>query len=289
MRFLDTMHTLFEMANRVRDPERSPGGSPAIQGLVPAVDSACRILNALVQAPPPGLTLTELAHDVGISKSTAHGLLATLRANGFVQREAGSRGYQLGGALVTLGAIAARQMRAAALLGERLPMLAGEHGLTFALAQVTGYGDAQVTNSAYPPSDVHVGLTLGSRYGVFDGAIGKCLLAALDPAEADQMIRASVIPHHTDLTIVEPEALVEEIEAVRARGWGASEGELKENHAVAATLCGSSGRAELILFALGFPGQLGSERIAAIGAVLREAITATLDTLGLGAHGRPWP
>jgi DNA-binding IclR family transcriptional regulator len=169
------------------------------------------------------------------------------------------------------------------LLSERLPGLAGEHGLSFALAQVTATGDAQVTDCAYPPSDVHVGLTLGSRYGFFDGAIGKCLLAALDPAQAERIIRSSVVPRHTDRTIVEPDALLDEIETVRARGWGASEGELKENYAVAAALSGASGRAELILFAVGFAGQLTSDRIAIIGDVLREAIAATLAALGLPA------
>jgi DNA-binding IclR family transcriptional regulator len=267
------------MMNAVQRDERQRGTT--ISGYVRAVDSACRILLALVHANPPGLTLTELARNVGLSKSTAHGLLATLRANGLVRREEGSRSYRLGGALIMLGGVAAAQIRAATLLGERLPQLAREHGLTFAVAHVTGDGDAQVINSAYPASDVHVGLTLGSRYGMFDGAIGKCLLAALEPSEADQIVRTSPIPRRTDKTITDPEALLVEIQAVRARGWAASEGELKENHAVAATLRGTSGRAELVLLAVGFPSQLGSERIPAIGAVLLESIAATLDAIGL--------
>jgi DNA-binding IclR family transcriptional regulator len=180
-----------------------------------------------------------------------------------------------------LGGVAAGQVRAATLLGERLPHLAREHGLTFAVAQVTGDGEAQIINSAYPASDVHVGLTFGSRYGLFDGALGKCLLAALEPAEADQIVRTSSIPRHTDKTITDPDALLEEIDAVRARGWAASEGELKENYAVAATLRGASGRPELALFAVGFPSQLGSERVPRIGAVLCETIAAALQASGL--------
>jgi IclR family acetate operon transcriptional repressor len=267
------------MANLVQRAELplEPPGT----GLVPAVNSACRILDALLHAEPPGLTLTELARSVGLSKSTAHGLLATLLANRLIRREEGSRRYQLGGALITLGGVAAGQLHAASLLGERLPQLAREHALTFALAQVTQNGDAQIIKSAYPDSDVHVGLTFGSRYGLFDGALGKCLLAALDPAEAEQIVRTSAIPRHTDRTITEADALLEEIAAVRARGWAASEGELKENHAVAAILRGASGRPELALCAVGFASQLGSERIPKIGAVLCETIAATLDASGL--------
>ena len=271
--------SLIDIMNSVQRSEPPP--ETAVGGLVPAVNSACRILDALVHADPPGLTLTQLARSVGLSKSTAHGLLATLRANGLVRRGEGSRTYQLGGALIVLGGVAAEQIRAATLLGDRLPQLAREHGLTFGVAQVIGDRDAQLINSAYPASDVHVGLTLGSRYGMFDGAIGKCLLAALEPSEADQIVRTSPIPRRTDKTITDPEALLAEIQAVRARDWAASEGELKENHAVAATLRGTSGRAELVLFAVGFPSQLGSERIPTIGAVLLETIAATLDAIGL--------
>ena len=272
------------MANHVQMAEQR--SDDAVSGLVPAVNSACRILLALVHANPPGLTLTELARNVGLSKSTAHGLLATLRANGLVRREEDSRSYRLGGALIMLGGVAAGQIRAATLLGEQLPQLAREHGLTFAVAQVTGNRDAQVINSAYPASDVHVGLTLGSRYGWFDGAIGKCLLAALEPSEAEQVVRTSAIPRHTDTTITDPEALLQEIEAVRTRGWAASECELKENHAVAVTLRDGSGQAELALFAVGFPGQLGSERIPTIGAVLCETVAATRQAIGLGPPQR---
>jgi IclR family acetate operon transcriptional repressor len=277
------------MVNIVQHSEQATDS--AISGLVPAVNSACRILLALVHAESPGLTLTELARNVGLSKSTVHGLLATLRANGFVRRDEGSRSYQLGGALIMLGGAAVKQIRAATLLGQQLPRLAHEYGLTFAIAQVTGEGDAQVIDSAYPASDVHVGLAPGSRYGYFDGAIGKSLLAALEPTEAEQIVRTSPIPRHTDRTITEPEALLDEIDAVRTRGWAASECELKENHAVATTLRDASGQAELALFAVGFPGQLGSERIQTIGAVLCEAVAATLDAIGLKSpppYGAAW-
>jgi DNA-binding IclR family transcriptional regulator len=253
----------------------------AASGLVPAVNSACRILDALLEADPPGRTLTQLARSVGLSKSTVHGLLATLRANGLVRRDEGSRTYHLGGALIVLGGVAAAQIRSATLLADRLPQLARDHGLTFGVAQVIGEADAQLINSAYPSSDVHVGLALGSRYGFFDGALGKCLLAALDPPEAEHIVRTSAIPPHTEKTITDPDALLAEIDVVRARGWASSEGELKENHAVAAMLRGPSGSPELALFAVGFPSQLSSERIPSIGAVLSETIAETLRASGL--------
>lgn len=269
------------MLNDVRDVEQPDGRR---RGLVPAVQSACRILDALGRGDHDGLTLSDVARTLDLSKSSVHGLLATLNAYGYVQRSPDSRRYRLGAALVPLGRAAAGQLRAAALVGERLAALAGEHGLTFAVAQVTEYGDAQTIDRAYPLTDIHVGVALGSRYGVFDGAIGKCLLADMRPADAERLVRGSDIPRHTDRTLVEAEGLLADIERVRARGWAASQGELKPNHAVAAPLHGAGGELELILFAVGFPAQLDERSIAAIGAVLRE--TAGAIRAGLGATDR---
>lgn len=261
------------MANTVQPTEQ------VAEDLVPALNGGCRILEALAVSGPGGMTLSDLSRDLEISKSSVHGLLRTLQAWGYVQRESESKRFRLGGALVAMGQAAARQLRPAALVGERLPMLASEYGLTFGLAQVVG-STAQVVARAYPPADVHVGIGLGAEYGPFDGAIGKCLLAATDPDEAAALVEATEIPRHTERTIVDPGELLAEVERVRARGWAASAGELKENQAVAAPFFAIDGRLELVVFALGFPGQLPDDAIPAVGAVLRETVGAVQEDLG---------
>jgi DNA-binding IclR family transcriptional regulator len=261
------------MSNIVRQSEQN------LQDLVPALNGGCRILAALAVGGPGGMTLSDLGRELDISKSSVHGLLRTLQAWGYVQRESDSRRFRLGGALVSLGQAAAGQLRPTALLGERLPVLAGEHQLTFGLAQVAD-GGAQVVDRAYPRADVHVGIGLGSTYGPFDGAIGKCLLAAADPAAAEELVRGAEIPRHTERTIVDPDALLAEVARVRERGWAASAGELKENQAVATPLYGPDGDLKLVVFALGFPGQLPDEAIPPVGALLRETVGAVQEDLG---------
>lgn len=261
------------MANTVQPTE------PASEDLVPALNGGCRILAALAAGGPAGMTLSDLSRDLEISKSSAHGLLRTLQAWGYVQRETDSKRFRLGGALVAMGQAAATQLRPAALVGDRLPVLAGEHGLTFGLAQVSG-STAQVVARGYPAADVHVGIGLGASYGPFDGAIGKCLLAAMEPDAAAALIEAAEIPRHTERTIVDPAELLAEVERVRTRGWAASAGELKQNQAVAAPFFGVDGELELVVFALGFPGQLPDDAIPAVGAVLRKTVGAVQEDLG---------
>jgi IclR family acetate operon transcriptional repressor len=268
---------MFEMANAVRDIEQAdaPRAGP------PALHSAFRILEALARRSGQGATLTDLTQDLGLSKSSAHGLLAALEVHGMVQRDEQSRRYWLGASLVRLGRAAASQSRTAVLASERTAALASEHQLTFAVAQITAFGDAQVVDRVYPAVDVHVGIALGSRYGPFDGAIGKCLLAAMDEPEAERVIRTAVIPGHTSRTLTKPEQLLREIATVRKRGWAASVGELKENHAVATVVRGASGELEMVIVAVGFPAQLPKGAMPFLGGSLREAARAIEHAAGM--------
>jgi IclR family acetate operon transcriptional repressor len=217
-----------------------------------------------------GLSLTDLSRQTGVSKSTMHNLLATLEGEGYVRRHLHTRRYGLGGALIPLGAAAARAVRTLTVAVERLPGLASEHGLSMAAVQLTPDGEAQVIERAYPPDPLHVGIRIGSRYGPFDGAIGKCLLAAMEPERASELVWDRPIPAHTERTLTSPGPLLDEVELVRERGWGASIAELNSNMAVAATIHGADGAPEAMLLAVGFPSQLRADEVPSVGAALSE-------------------
>ena len=256
---------MFTMPNAVRDTERRLTRTP---DLVPAVGIACRILDSLSRGEPAALTLTDLSRELGLAKSTLHNQLSTLQTYRLVDRDEATRRYRLGVALISLGLAAGRQLRAAALVAERLPGLAAEFGLTFAVVQVADPQEAVLVDCAYPAEDVHVGLTVGSRYGVFHGAIGKCLLAAMDPAEAARIVRDHGIPRYTESTVIDPQTFLSDLDRVRRDGWAASAGEFKENHAIAAPLFDPAGNLELVLFGVGFPGQLPVSSFATVGRAL---------------------
>jgi DNA-binding IclR family transcriptional regulator len=235
---------------------------------------AVEVLDALAREGANGATLAELARSTGRAKSTLHNMLMTLEAEGFVGREPGGRRFRLGGRLVELRAAAARQTSAVGLVSSRLAMLAAEHELSFALAQRMGETECQVIEGVFPPRGIHVGITIGDRYGPFDGAFGKCLLAALPPQRLSRVLRRARIPAHTDRAITDADEMLAEIEAVRRRGWAASRQELNENNAVAATVFGADGAPVLLVAALGFASQLDEGAIPVVGSALRELTRA---------------
>ena len=251
--------------------------------LVPAVVSAVRILTALAQSGRSTATQVELGRELSLSKSSAHNLLATLEHLELVARDPASRQYRLGPALVGLGRAAQAEMQLLALASRRIGELAAETGLSVAIARVTDGGRVTVVDRVYPTGSLFVGIALGGDFGRFDGAIGKCLLAAMEPEEAARLVRDSELPARTPASITDAGAMLREVAATRARGWSVALGEFNDNHAVAAPLYGPSGDFELLLFALGFPGQLPEANMAHVGALLRESA----DTLSVACGGRP--
>jgi DNA-binding IclR family transcriptional regulator len=252
---------------------------------VPAVMAANSILEAIARA-PDGMTHTELVRELELSKSSAHNLLSTLESLGWVRRDPRGRAYRLGGGLVRLGAFAVRQVDALALAMERTHEIAGEHHLTVIAAQPLGRGDVEVVAVAFP-DDTHVGISLGTRYSWFDGAVGKVLLSLEPQPAAEQLVRerARQIPAHTERTLTEPEALLADVEHVRSVGYGASIGEYRHNNAVAVPVRDADGRLAAVLIAIGFPDRLTRDAIPSIGHTLRDVADAITAECGGGALG----
>jgi DNA-binding IclR family transcriptional regulator len=260
--------------------------APAEGYRVPAVVAAVRALDALAGLNGAGASLSELARLIDRSKSTVFNLLSTLESEGLVSRDAATRRYHLGARLIPLGSAAAREARPLAVALERAREIAADTGLSVAVAQTIAGPMAQVVDSVTPPSGLHVGITIGDRYGVFDGAIGKSLLAGMPEPEAERMVRESSPRPHTARTITDADALLADVAEVRRRGWATSLGELNENHAVSACVTGPAGAPLLILAVLGFASQLPGERVTEVGerlCALTESVS--IETGGVTAAG----
>lgn len=248
---------------------------------VPAVVGAVRALDALAALDGEGATLSEIARAIERSKSTVFNLMATLEVEGLVVRDPATRRYHLGARLVPLGAAAAREGRPLASAAARAREIAAEEGVAVAVAQVVDGNTAQIVESATPAHGLHVGITIGDRYGVFDGAIGKSLLAGMPAADCDRLVRTARSRARANL--IDPDGLLADVARVRERGWAASVGELDESTAVSASVRGPGGEPVLIIAALGFASQLPEERVAPMGERLVKATESV--SLETGFHG----
>jgi IclR family acetate operon transcriptional repressor len=200
---------------------RNPDAEPATRSsTVQSVERAIDVLEMLADAGGP-VGLSTLSARTGLPLPTIHRLVRTLAGRGYVRQER-SREYALGPRLVRLGDTAGR------LVGTwARPLLAGlvdDLGESANLALLEGY---QIVYLAQAPGrhGMRMFTEVGRRVSVHCTAVGKALLARMDPAEAVKVLSHTEMVAHTEHTITDPAAFAAALDRVRADGYAIDEGE----------------------------------------------------------------
>jgi DNA-binding IclR family transcriptional regulator len=168
---------------------------------------------------PGGLGVTELGRRLGVDKSTAHRLLATLQARGFVRLIPSSRRYTLGLRLISLGTAAAQGVDLTEIARPHLETLRDQTGETASLA-VLSEGEVLFLSRLTGSGVLTVNHGVGTRLPAHCSALGKVLLAALaGSAEVERIIATRGLARYTPRTITEPDELMRHLHLVRRRGW----------------------------------------------------------------------
>lgn len=187
------------------------------------------VLQALGSA-SDGATIAELAGSTELDRAVLYRLLETLTTAGFVVRDADTRRFHLGVALVELGARASRglEVRRLALPGMRTLMDESREAVCLA---VRDRADVVVVDRVEPPGlFVRVGYHVGFRHPLRVGAHGRALLAFLEATELSTLAER------------QPRLAVE-LEACRSRGFAVSADELERGACgVAAPVLNRAGR-----------------------------------------------
>jgi DNA-binding IclR family transcriptional regulator len=193
--------------------------SPYIQ----SVERAAAILR-LLSGRSRQLGVTQLAGELGLPKSTVHGLLRTLQLVSYVEQDPDTSKYQLGAALLHMGALYldGNELRARAMNWS--DSLAAH---TRAAVRIGTLHDRQVliVHHVFAPDDSFQTLDVGSLLPAYATALGKVLLAH-NPFAASEVIRLG-LQAFTDTTICDPERLDQALREIAERGWGAEIGELR--------------------------------------------------------------
>jgi DNA-binding IclR family transcriptional regulator len=172
----------------------------------PGSQTLARGLNALqlVSDAPAGLTVQQVADGVGVHRTIAYRLLATLAQYRFIAKGDDGR-YRPAAGLAVLGASFDRNVRQLSV--PTLRTLADDLGTTVSL--LVAEGDQQVAIAVIVPTQVAYQLAFheGSRYPLNRGAAGIALLASMPPR-----------PKERDLVV-----------HTREHGWVITHGEIEPN------------------------------------------------------------
>jgi IclR family KDG regulon transcriptional repressor len=219
----------------------NPAAKPRGESKVNSVDRALVILEYLgTQTKEVGVR--ELGQAIGLSKSSVHRILQTLRARGFVRWNPDNARYSLGMRAFEVGCGILRSMEAHAVAKPQLEQLVNQLGET-AFLGVLDDAELVYIDKIDGRRSVRMYADIGSRKPLHSTAIGKSLLAHLDRAEIDRIIAARPLARFTKNTITDPEALRQELEKIRRQGYAEDNEEMEEGlYCVGAPLFNYSGR-----------------------------------------------
>lgn len=185
------------------------------------VKSALRVLDIfeLLALHPDGLTLSEVAAQLDIPKSSAHGLLGTLLSRGYLRAGRQGRTYRLGVRLFELGS---GYMAGTDLMTdgqEIVRELAHACDETVHLAILTGDEVLYIAKEEGAHT-VRMVSAIGKRFPAYGTGVGKMLLAALAPAELDALYPPDrPLAPITPSTITDPAAFRQQLAESRRRGY----------------------------------------------------------------------
>ena len=184
------------------------------------VEKAFAILDLVHASDDRGVSLADVAERLDVAKSTAHRYLVTLEELNVVRRNRQER-FHIGVKLVELGSsfLANNDLRSAAM--PYLEALSRETQETIHLAVPSEECIIYIARIDGPHS-VRVMTRIGARATMHSTALGKCMLAHMEPAAVSEILSAE-LQQRTARTITAPADLEQEFAQIREQQYAIDE------------------------------------------------------------------
>ena len=203
-----------ETRKRGRPRGRAAGGGDS--GGVRALDRALDILDVI--AGGGGLTLTEIAQRLDLAPSTVHRVLVTLAARGVAESDNATQTWHVGPTAFRHGSAF---MRRSGLVERARPVLRRLMEVTGETANL-GILDGNAVlflSQAETHETIRAFFPPGTRSPLHASGIGKALLAHMRKFELRQLMRDMQLAQFTPMTLSAPQALLDDLAQIRARGY----------------------------------------------------------------------
>jgi DNA-binding IclR family transcriptional regulator len=245
---------------------------------VQSVDRALSILEVLARTGEGGVT--EIAAELGVHKSTAFRLIATLEAHRLVE-QTGDRGrYRLGVGILRLAGATTARLDLVQEARSVCRQLAAETGETVNVAVLSDgsalYLDQVAGSSALQPHN-----WVGQHIPLHATSNGKVLLSGLDDDALDAAL--GTLSTYTEHTITRRAKLREELARVREQGHALAVDELEVGlTAVAVPVRNAHGDVVASMSVSGPTFRLGADRLDHVVTLTMAAASEVSHRLGWG-------
>ncbi|HEY7125153.1 MAG TPA: IclR family transcriptional regulator [Ktedonobacterales bacterium] len=227
----------------------------------------------------PVLTAEEVSERLGMSRSTTYRYLQSLRSSGLVEDDTSSGGFRLGPEILRLARVARQGLGLPELA---LPIMQELSKQTSESVILTRRAGQQVICIERVESVHRVRLSYerGQVLPLHAGASAKVLLAFLPQDEIEAVLRMGPFPRYTARTMTDPATLRQQLEAIRARGYAMSEGEVDDGvRGIAAPIWKTNGEIAAGLSVAGPAFRLNEQTLPQVIEAVKQAASKISDRL----------
>jgi DNA-binding IclR family transcriptional regulator len=210
---------------------RGRGNAPVPRDIVQSVSRALKLMDVI--GTEPGLTVKQMARRLDLNPTTAYHLIRTLVYEGYLIRD-DLGNYTMGPAVSDRFRDLARTLRGPDDLPVVLRRAVMETGYSHFVARFVGGRVCITAVSEGPHSPWLEELVPGFDDGAHATALGKAMLAMLEPHRRGRYLRESGMRRFTDETLTDPATLEADLVAGRRRGMQIETGQFRTGVACAA-------------------------------------------------------
>lgn len=184
--------------------------------VIQSIKRASDILALFIDEKKP-LGITEFSKRLGLAKTTIAGIVATLEAIGYLEKDPYTSKYRLGPQLFQLGMKCATNMDLVTIGRAWMERLCFQFMESVNVGMLVG-DKVTIVMRIEPENRYMVFPQAGSVIPTHSTCIGKVLMAFLDDPRRDSLIKSCLFESLTPNTITQPGPFLEELEQVRKGG-----------------------------------------------------------------------
>jgi len=246
--------------------------------MVNSVLKAVKILEIIGKSRPLGIS--EISRELGIPKSSTHGLLQTLESEEFVEKNKDTNKYNLGTRLIELGYRAQNDL---AICRIAKPYLNGINQETDETVHLTLLDDDEVlyVDCVESKRRMRTYSVIGIKAPLYCTAVGKAILAELPEKHIKQIIISKGLAKLTDKTITTEAGLYQDLSDTRNRGYSIDNKEHEDQLiCVGSAIRDVNGETFASLSVSGPSDRMTEERIIYIGSLIKKVTSEISRKLG---------
>lgn len=209
--------------------------------ILQSVENALKIIDILSERGEMGIS--EISRELGIGKSTAFRLIATLKSRGFVTQSTSNEKYSLSTKFIHIGSAILGKNDLISIARPYLLKLSEKYGEASHLVVLNGSDIVFIDKVNSRNISVQMHSTIGARMPAYCTGTGKLLLAYCYKDNINEYLKNVTLNKFTTKTIVDKEELKKELEKIRANGFSQDDEEKEEGlYCLAAPIKNSRGK-----------------------------------------------